>query len=127
MDLVGLGHLNERLDNDDPWDRVLSGGEQQRLAFVRLLLHRPDIVVMDEATSALDTVSQELLMKLVYEQLPEMAVISVGHRPELEALHQRKLTLERRKKGARLVRDQRLRPPKRLFRRILRGRKQAAP
>src|SRR5262249_8625257 len=62
MDLVGLGHLNDKLDEEEPWDRVLSGGEQQRLAFVRLLLHKPDIVVMDEATSALDPKSQELLM-----------------------------------------------------------------
>ena len=115
MDLVGLGHLSDKLDEEEPWDRVLSGGEQQRIAFVRLLLHKPDIVVMDEATSALDPKSQELLMNLVFEALPEMAVISVGHRPELEAFHQRKLTLARSKEGARLVRDQRLKPPKRIL------------
>ena len=54
MDVVGLGHLNDRLDDEEAWDRTLSGGEQQRLAFVRLLLQKPDILVMDEATSALD-------------------------------------------------------------------------
>jgi putative ATP-binding cassette transporter len=120
MDLVGLGHLNEKLDEEDPWDQVLSGGERQRLAFVRLLLHKPDIVVMDEATSALDPKSQELLMNLIFEVLPEMAVISVGHRPELEAFHQRKLTLVRHKEGARLARDQRLKPPKRILKPIMR-------
>ena len=57
--MVGLGHLTDKLDDEEAqWDRTLSGGEQQRLAFVRLLLHKPDIVVMDEATSALDPESQ---------------------------------------------------------------------
>ena len=88
----------------------MSGGEQQRLAFVRLLLHQPDIVVMDEATSALDPASQEKLMYELYKDAPEIAVISVGHRPELEAFHERKLTLERRKEGAQLVKDQPLPP-----------------
>ena len=54
-------------------------------------------------------------MNLMFEVLPEMAVISVGHRPELEAFHQRKLTLKRHKEGARLARDQRLKPPKRIL------------
>ena len=115
MDVVGLGHLNDRLDDEEDWGRTLSGGEQQRLAFVRLLLQKPDIVVMDEATSAVDPTSQAALMHLIFEVLPKMAVISVGHRPELEAFHQRKLTLKRHKEGARLARDQRLKPPRRIL------------
>jgi ABC-type thiamine transport system ATPase subunit len=51
-------------------DRTLSGGEQQRLAFARLFLHEPDIVVMDEATSALDPDSQAMLMNALAERLP---------------------------------------------------------
>ncbi len=104
MERVGLGHTIDRLDEKDTsWDRILSGGEQQRLAFVRLLLQKPDIVVMDEATSALDTESQGKLLTVLAEELPRTAVISVGHRAELEAFHERKLNLVRREGGARLT------------------------
>jgi vitamin B12/bleomycin/antimicrobial peptide transport system ATP-binding/permease protein len=57
--LVGLVHLTERLDEEGPWDQTLSGGEKQRLAFARILLHQSDIIVPDEATSALDPNSQD--------------------------------------------------------------------
>jgi len=104
LEMVGLGHLIEKLDEEDEaWDRTLSGGEQQRLAFARLFLHKPDIVVMDEATSALDNDSQTLLMTSLAEHLPKTAIISVGHRPELEAFHERKVNLIRREGGAKLV------------------------
>jgi putative ATP-binding cassette transporter len=104
LEKVGLGHVIERLDEEDVgWDQVLSGGEKQRLAFARLLLDKPDIVVMDEATSALDTASQAKLMELIGKELPELAIISVGHRAELEQFHERKLNLLRKKGGARLV------------------------
>ena len=102
--MVGLEHLVEKLDDEDgQWDRTLSGGEQQRLAFARLFLHKPDIVVMDEATSALDPESQAMLMEKLAERLPKTAIISVGHRPELEAFHERKVNLVRREGGAKLV------------------------
>jgi putative ATP-binding cassette transporter len=103
---VGLGHFADRLDEDANWSGILSGGEKQRLAFVRLLVQRPDVVVMDEATSALDPPSQDHLMRLALERLPEMTLVSVGHRPELEAFHGRKLVLEYRQDGARLVSDE---------------------
>ncbi|MGE3149953.1 MAG: ABC transporter ATP-binding protein/permease, partial [Pseudorhodoplanes sp.] len=109
---VGLEHVIERLDEKDvSWDQVLSGGEKQRLAFARLLIDKPDIVVMDEATSALDTESQAKLMTMIGEKLPGLAIISVGHRAELEAFHERKLNLIRRKGGARLVSGEMLAPP----------------
>jgi vitamin B12/bleomycin/antimicrobial peptide transport system ATP-binding/permease protein len=101
---VGLGHLADRLDEDAPWDQTLSGGEKQRLAFARILLHEPDIVVLDEATAALDPKSQVQLMQLLVER-KDITLLSVGHRPELEAFHTRKIELERRPGGARLVRD----------------------
>jgi putative ATP-binding cassette transporter len=109
---VGLEHVAKKLDDEDAkWDRTLSGGEQQRLAFARLILHKPDIVVMDEATSALDPDSQAMLMNLVAERLPETAIVSVGHRPELEAFHERKVNLVRRKGGAKLITGEVVAPP----------------
>jgi putative ATP-binding cassette transporter len=106
LDEVGLGHFLPRLDEEDRWEGILSGGEKQRLAFARLLIGRPDIVVMDEATSALDPRSQEQLMQLVLERLPDATIVSVGHRPELEKFHTRKLVLEYRPEGARLACDE---------------------
>ncbi len=108
LEAVGLGHIVDRLDDEQPWDQTLSGGEKQRLAFARLVIHKPDLIVLDEATSALDPQSQERLMHLINERLPHATVISVGHRPELEAFHNRKLVLEHRPKGAELIRDEHL-------------------
>jgi len=107
---VGLGHFLDRIDEEDThWEQILSGGEKQRLAFARALIHRPNLIVMDEATAALDPLSQEQLMNLVLERLPEATVVSVGHRAELEAFHTRKLVLEYHPEGARLVSDELLR------------------
>ncbi|TAJ86039.1 ABC transporter ATP-binding protein/permease [Reyranella sp.] len=99
---VGLDHLRGRLDEDERWDHILSGGEQQRVAFARTLIHKPDWIFMDEATSALDEVGQENVMRLLMEKLPETAVVSIGHRPGLELFHTRELELEPGKKGAEL-------------------------
>jgi putative ATP-binding cassette transporter len=98
---------------------VLSGGEKQRLAFARVLIQRPDTIVMDEATAALDPEGQDHLMRLVLERLPDATVISVGHRADLEAFHTRKLVLEYRADGARLVSDECLRKPCRRSARFL--------
>ena len=90
---VGLDHLRDRLDETERWDHILSGGEQQRVAFARVLVHKPDWIFMDEATSALDEAGQENVMKLLIEELPETSVVSIGHRPGLEVFHTRELTL----------------------------------
>jgi vitamin B12/bleomycin/antimicrobial peptide transport system ATP-binding/permease protein len=126
---VGLDHLKEKIEEEAPWDQTLSGGEKQRLAFARLLLHNPDIVVLDEATSALDEKSQDKMMDIVTHELPKATIVSVAHRVELEAFHSRKIVLERRKGGAKLVSDIDLIPRKgkrRLLGRFLRQRKKAA-
>jgi putative ATP-binding cassette transporter len=125
---VGLDHLKEKIEEEGPWDQTLSGGEKQRLAFARLLLHNPDIVVLDEATSALDEKSQDKMMEIVIRELPKATIVSVAHRIELEAFHSRKIVLERRKGGAKLVSDVDLIPRKggpRLLGRFLRHRKAA--
>ena len=124
---VGLEHVVDRLDEEQPWEQTLSGGEKQRLAFARLLIHKPDLIVLDEATSALDPESQEKLMHLLNEKMPHATVISVGHRPELEAFHERKLSLEHRKEGAELIGDEYLTfvpgPRAKVFRRLAEWRK----
>jgi putative ATP-binding cassette transporter len=127
MEEVGLGEMTARLDEETGWDQTLSGGEKQRVAFARLLVHKPDLVVMDEATSALDPPSQEHLMKLVQETLPKTTIISVGHRPELEKFHERKLVLEAREEGAKLVRDIDLGPVRRKRRWFRRRARRKAP
>jgi vitamin B12/bleomycin/antimicrobial peptide transport system ATP-binding/permease protein len=91
----GLSHLAPRLDEEDHWDGILSGGEKQRLAFARLLVAPPDIVIMDEATSALDEVSQARMMQFLREDLAAATVLSVGHRPGLEEYHDREIRLVR--------------------------------
>ncbi|WP_200914731.1 ABC transporter ATP-binding protein/permease [Bradyrhizobium viridifuturi] len=126
---VGLDHLKDKIEEDAPWDQTLSGGEKQRLAFARLLLHNPDIVVLDEATSALDEKSQDKMMEMVTAELPNATIVSVAHRVELEAFHSRKIVLERRKGGAKLVSDVDLIPRKgkrKLLGRFLRNRRASA-
>lgn len=112
LEKVGLGHLKDKVEEEAPWDQTLSGGEKQRLTFARLLLNDPDIIVMDEATAALDEKSQDRMMQTVIDELPDATIISVAHRAELEAFHSRKITLERREGGAKLVSDIHLIPRK---------------
>jgi len=99
----GLSYLARRLGEEERWDQTLSGGERQRVAFARLLIQKPDIIIMDEATSALDEDSQNSLLTLLDEDLAGTTVISVGHRPGLEDFHDRKITLEKRQAGAHLT------------------------
>jgi putative ATP-binding cassette transporter len=95
LERCGLSHLAPRLEEEDNWDSILSGGEKQRLAFARLLVNPPDIVIMDEATSALDEMSQARMMEFLREDLAAATVLSVGHRPGLEEYHEREIHLVR--------------------------------
>jgi putative ATP-binding cassette transporter len=93
---VGLAKLIPCLDQREPWAQILSGGEQQRLAFARLLLQNPDWVFLDEATSALDDAAETALYELLKKRCPHMTVLSVGHRPSLQGFHTHTWTWEDR-------------------------------
>ncbi len=88
---VGLEPLAADLERSENWAQVLSGGEQQRLAFARALLTRPDWLVLDEATAALPEAEQDRLYRLMREELPRTTFVSVGHRDSLAAHHARRL------------------------------------
>ncbi|WP_019139587.1 ABC transporter ATP-binding protein/permease [Noviherbaspirillum massiliense] len=87
LELCRLSHLADKLDESDNWSQRLSPGEQQRLAFVRVLLTRPQVLFLDEATSALDPATEELLYGLVLQELPDAAVISIAHRDLVAKFH----------------------------------------
>ena len=91
----GLEHLIPRIDETDKWSSLLSDGEQQRLAFARVLIHPPDILIMDEPTSSLDELSQFRMMEYMRDLLPDTMVIHAGHRPGLERFHDRVIHLVR--------------------------------
>jgi putative ATP-binding cassette transporter len=90
---VQLGHLADRLDVETDWSKTLSPGEQQRLAFGRILLSRPSLAFLDETTSALDEGMEHAIYELVRDRLPDCTIVSVGHRSSLENLHTDELTL----------------------------------
>jgi putative ATP-binding cassette transporter len=93
LDVVGLPELAGRLDEAAHWALQLSPGEQQRMAFARALIQKPDWLFLDEATSALDEATETCLYGLVRQRLPKTAVFSVGHRATLRHLHTRWLTV----------------------------------
>jgi putative ATP-binding cassette transporter len=126
----GLKRLITRMDAEEKWDSVLSGGELQRIGFARLLVMKPDIVIMDEATSALDTESQDSMMELFRDDLGNVTLISVGHRSELEDYHERKLTLHRLSTRVEMAAGENIEHTKslsRLLRRTLRPRPSPDP
>jgi putative ATP-binding cassette transporter len=99
---VGLPGLAARIDDEEHWNRMLSPGEQQRLGVARAILHRPDYLFVDEATASLDEPSEARLYHLLQARLPKAAIISIGHRSTLFALHRRHLALRPEGDGHRL-------------------------
>lgn len=93
LEKVGLGDLFSRLQEVNDWARVLSLGEQQRLAIARALLAKPRWLFMDEATSSMNEQAEEHLYKLLKQELPETTFVSIGHRESLRAFHGREITL----------------------------------
>jgi putative ATP-binding cassette transporter len=94
LEACRLGHLVPRLEDSSNWSLALSGGEQQRLAFARTLLYRPTWLFLDEASSALDEPTERRMYELLAERLPGATIISVAHRPSVEALHGRQLVID---------------------------------
>ncbi len=90
----GLGALGPRLGEPANWSLTLSGGEQQRLAFARAILYRPDWLFLDEATSALDEDAEHKMYALVKLRLPKASVISIAHRPAVQAFHTRQVVID---------------------------------
>jgi putative ATP-binding cassette transporter len=93
LDDVALGHLGSRLDETTDWSKVLSPGEQQRIAFARVLLNAPSAVFLDESTSALDEGQEFALYRTLRERLPDCVVVSVSHRGTVEQHHDDRLEL----------------------------------
>ncbi|MCR5815101.1 MAG: ABC transporter ATP-binding protein/permease [Desulfovibrio sp.] len=93
LQAVELSELASRLDDEDDWSRILSLGEQQRMAFARVLLVKPQWVFLDEATSALDEKRERAMYTLLHTRLPKTGIVSVGHRSTLFALHQTELKM----------------------------------
>ena len=93
LEQVQLAHLQDRLEQEQDWSRILSIGEQQRLAFARLLLHKPKVAFLDEASASLDEGMEHAMYRLIREELPNTTIISVGHRSTLVPLHQQQLEL----------------------------------
>jgi putative ATP-binding cassette transporter len=90
---VALAPLYDRIDEEQDWAKVLSPGEQQRVAFARILLTRPQAVFLDEATSALDEGLEFALYQLLRSELPDCVVVSVSHRHTVEQHHEQQLQL----------------------------------
>ena len=88
-----LGHLTDRLHEVHRWAHLLSGGEQQKLAFARALLYRPEILFLDEATSALDEASEARLYQRLCDELPGCTLVSVAHRRTVERFHDRRIEI----------------------------------
>ncbi|WP_413723786.1 ABC transporter ATP-binding protein/permease [Sodalis sp. RH16] len=95
LDECQLAHLRPMLDKELNWSHWLSPGEQQRLAFARALLIKPDILFLDEATSALDDENEQLMYRLLTETLPDVTLVSVAHRNSVARYHTRCLRFER--------------------------------
>ena len=94
LKLCELSHLERHLDEPGNWSQLLSPGEQQRIAFARIFLHKPTHVFLDEATASLDETIEAFLYGALKERLPDAVLVSVGHRSTILGRHDLHLALE---------------------------------
>lgn len=102
---AGLDALAERLDELGDWGRTLGGGELQRLSFARLVLHRPNWIVLGDATDALDAEVADAMLRLISDQLPGSAIIVIGRHPGSADAFNRRMTLQRDADGTILLNE----------------------
>ncbi len=91
MEDAGIRHLEPHLDDEtregNYWAQTLSGGEQQRIGFARIFLHKPDVLMLDEVTSSMDPGAEQELYSRVIEKLPAIILISIAHREKVLQFH----------------------------------------
>lgn len=90
---VGLSQWQNRLQEQQAWHHVFSGGEQQRIAFARILLNKPEVIYLDEATSSLDNESAQAMFSLIKQHLPQSSVVYISHQAELEKFADQEIDL----------------------------------
>ncbi|MFM9941379.1 MAG: ABC transporter ATP-binding protein/permease [Hyphomicrobiaceae bacterium] len=93
---VGLPHLAQKFDEIARWDQRLSNGERQRFGVARVLLHKPDVLILDDALSALDEASQVALFKRLRLAIPNATIVNLGQAQPPAGLHDRVVVIERR-------------------------------
>jgi len=104
MAAAGLGHLSSRLDEEAEWSAVLSGGEQQRVAFARALIAKPAVLLLDEAVTTLEDADGAKLYRILAEQMPDTIVISIGRPGLLAGMHRHAIELDGAPASARAAR-----------------------
>jgi vitamin B12/bleomycin/antimicrobial peptide transport system ATP-binding/permease protein len=99
MNSLGLNELaiKEILNKEADWSKILSGGQKQKIAIIRAILEKPDILFLDESTSSMDQDSESDAYKLLIKELPKATIISVGHRNTIDKFHSKKLELKNKK------------------------------
>jgi putative ATP-binding cassette transporter len=96
LDRVGLAHLADRLDKTEIWEQTLLPHEQARLGFARLLLRRPDWIVLADALEACDAAGESEMVRLLREEFPQATVIAYSRRPIDEDFFGRRFRVARK-------------------------------